>query len=540
VKPTVTTNYIVTAQNSHNCAASNSTSVTVNPDALTWTGLAAGDGNNWNNASNWNDDVTDSPPVNPPTTCADVVIPFLGTGNTNYPTLTSAASCKSLLIESSATGTGSLIGSEYLTISLGTATVQRYIGAATWTNASDGWHLISSPVASQAISGAWTPTGTGNDYDFYAFDETEMSLYEYWVNQKSNPSLFTNFTIGKGYLVAYQQEATKEFTGQLNTAAQTPLFLTFTAGSPYQGWNLVGNPFTSAIGWTTGSWTKTNIDGVAQVWDESAQSYKTTSDVSINNVIPAMSGFMVHASAASPVLTIPLNARIHSTTNWYKSGEEDYILLLANDPEGGSSQSSIVRFNEAATNGYDTEFDSYFMSGFAPLFYSVAGENAYALNTLPAKTNDLAIPFGFIKNNSSGFNIELAKNIPGTVVYLEDKKAGYIHNLNDNPVYNFSSEEGDDINRFVLRFGTVGISESDLAKPVYIYSVGKDVYISANQLNNGKSDVFIYDALGRLVYQGVYIPAAGNAKYTTLTNPGAYIVKVISHTGTVTSKVIIH
>ena len=232
----------------------------------------------------------------------------------------------------------------------------------------------------------------------------------------------TTFIPGKGYLVAYQQTDTKTFSGNLNVADVTLSGLTNTGTSAYPGWHLAGNPFASAINWGSGTWTKTNINAVAQVWSSADGSYKTTTEQS--DIIPAMNGFMVYTTGSGE-LTIPADAREHNAANWYKSDEE-FILLKANDLEGLTSQSSIVRFNPSATEAYDADFDAYFLAGFAPMFYSVSGSSLYALNTLPAVSNELAIPFGFMKNSATNYNIELAKNIPATIVYLTDIKTGTV------------------------------------------------------------------------------------------------------------------
>ncbi len=450
-------------------------------------------------------------------------------------TLTNASNSgnNGLVLKSDVTGTGSLL---HNTAGV-SAIVERYITAAAWSEAADGWHLLSSPVVSQSISGTWTPAGTGNDYDFFAFDETEINEYEYWLNQKLPANDITSFLPGKGYLVAYQQSGLRKFTGILNSNDISPAFLTYTPGSQAEGWNLVGNPFPCAINWTNGTWTKNNIDAEAQVWVESAQSYKTTMDISVNNIIPSMNGFMVHASTSGATLTIPADARIHNSTNWYKSGEEDFILLLANDTERGSSQSSIIRFNPAATNEYDTKFDSYFMSGFAPMFYSVSGNQAFALNTLPQKEHGLAIPFSFIKNGSSNFNIELAKNIPGTAMYLEDRKTATIQNLVENPVYNFTAAGGDDANRFVLHFGTEGISDgsSNANFSVWYY----DGYIHFSALPADILELSLVDISGRNL---ISLNKATSDKISIGNGfaPGWYLVKLTLMDNIVIKKIFIN
>jgi hypothetical protein len=477
---------------------------------LTWTGISSAD---WTTAANWNlnripanHDIAVIPggcslyPVISAVLSTDVLPKGLsirtgGTltiqpgGSMSIPSIfLNNEGITGLVINSDASGSGSLIHNSG---NLNT-TVSRYISAASWATAGNGWHLLSSPVANQAIEGTWTPSGPGNDYDFYAFNETATT--EYWLNQKVEANHLTAFVPGKGYLVAYQQTGTKTFAGNLNVADLTISGLTSTIGSAYPGWHLVGNPFASAINWSTGTWTKTNINDIAQVWNSADASYKTSTEVS--GVIPSMNGFMVHTSGSGSI-TIPADARVHGTANWYKSDEE-FILLKVNDLEGHTSQSSIVRFNPSSTEAYDHQFDSYFLAGFAPMFFSVSGSDLYALNTLPAMSNNLVIPFGFVKNASANYSLGLAKNIPGAIVYLTDKKTSTVTNLCQNPVYNFTASQGDDVNRFTLHFSTVGINNPTAGETVQVYANNGLVYL--NGVAAG-AEVTISDITGRVVRQ---------------------------------------
>lgn len=430
-----------------------------------------------------------------------------------------------LVIKSDATGTGSLI---HNTAGVG-ATVERYITAANWATAGSGWHLLSSPVASQSISGAWTPTGTGNDYDFYAYDETANT--NNWLNQKVGANNINTFIPGKGYLVAYQQNGTKTFNGNLNAANVTLSGLTNTSGSAYPGWHLVGNPFASAINWNAGDWTKINITATAQVWNSASGSYQTTTEVS--GIIPAMNGFMIYTTGNGQ-LTIPTNSRVHNAANWYKSDEE-FILLKANDLEGQTSQSSIIRFNPASTEVYDVDFDSYFLAGFAPMFYSVSGSSLYALNTLPAISNDLVIPLGFVKNTATNFNIELAKNISGAIVYLTDKKTNKVTNLNNNPVYAFTASDGDDANRFFLHFASVGLGETPATQPVLAYYHDGELYVNNTEAG---AEIMLFGISGQLLRQQTATTGLNTLQAGKL-SAGVYVVRVQSAAGTYSSKVIV-
>jgi hypothetical protein len=213
------------------------------------------------------------------------------------------------------------------------------------------------------------------------------------------------------------------------------------------------------------------------------------------------------------------------------------IVLNANDIDGGFTQSSIVRFDAQSSQGFDSEFDSYFVSGFAPLFYSVTSGNNFLLNTLPEMTSDLSIPFAFVKNNAENFSIELTESLTGAILFLEDKKLNKIQNLAENPVYYFSSEQNDDANRFVLHFSALGIEEPTAAETFTIYQQASVLYI--NSPSDENAEIRITDMAGKVVIVG---RTNGNdntpINVSNLRN-GVYIVSLIDKNRFTSKKIVI-
>lgn len=433
--------------------------------------------------------------------------------------LTNAAGIAGLVIKSSATGTGSLIHS-----TAGVpATVERYISGH--NNVADaGWHLLGSPVAAFDIDGSSFDPGASDD--FYAWQESNST----WMNHKQGTP--SQIVPGAGYLVSYETSGAKTFTGALNAADQT-VTVTREGAGDYAGFNLIGNPFASAITWGNG-WLLGSVGGVAYVWDEATKDYI---DIEAGDPIPSANGVMVYLGGeeTSQSLTIPAAARIHSSQGWYKSAG-GRIVLVANDPDRGAAKRSVIRFNESATEGFDLAWDGYYLRGFAPGFYSVSNGMNYSVNTLPSMNNTLVIPMGFEKTVSSGFSIELQESIPGAVVYLTDKKTGTVTNLTDNGAYHFTAAEGDDANRFTLHFGTLGMDDPSTAAPVHIYAYGGVVYLNGL---DAKASVTITDLTGRVV-MAERVNGNGLAMLNACSLPkGVYVVTAVAGSQVVSAKVIL-
>jgi len=446
-------------------------------------------------------------------------------------TTNNSAGASGLIIKSDASGTGSLIQNTPGVA----ATAERYINA--WGDALHGWHFLSSPVAGQLIQPEFVENPPAAHTDFYSWDENSNT----WINTKANngtwnPAFESTFTTGKGYLVAYQNTVTKNFSGNLNVTDVPVTGITNNLSSDNHGWNLLGNPFSSALKWNDGNWSlSTGIAGTAKIWDEASASYI---DIAANGTIPAMNGFMVQLEDPNTTgtLTIPAVSRIHSSQNWYKSGE-GIILLTAADLENNTAQQSIISMNELATDAYDSPYDSRFLPGYAPKFFSLVDTKSLSTNTLPDLSDARSVEMGFEKTNSSSYSISLSleKMYPNLKVYLTDKKENQVVDLTVNPTYAFSAADGDDINRFRIHFkDATSVPENNAIASVRVYSLHGQIHIQSEMNISGK--VTVTDLSGRTV-AGRQMSQENNCMINMNGKQGIFLVSIASADGTFVQKV---
>jgi hypothetical protein len=392
----------------------------------------------------------------------------------------------------------------------GTLKAERHI--LSYSTSANGWHLLSSPVNNPSIANA-TNLAPGNADDFYAYSETTHE----WLNYKVEGNGLTTMNNGKGFLVAYQNGSTKHMIGTPNTSSVAFSNLSITSGKG-NGWHLLGNPFQSAITWNSANWNLTGISTTAKLMTNTGG----FEDLGDGGIIPAMQGFWVQAVNPSNTITIPTTSRVHNSSNWLKSETNDKILLISHDVETGMLQKSRIRFNADATPDYDLLFDSRFMAWYAPTFYSIAGAENLSTNTLPEFTDELVIPFGFKKNGSSNFSIELAETIEGKTIYLTDLKTNTVHKLSENPIYAFTSAEGDDPNRFLLHFGLVSVGEQLPTETLQAYAYSNRLYVNSSL---EKASLSVYDLQGRLLLQR-QINEVGLQSVEMEMPAGVYIVRL--------------
>ena len=336
-------------------------------------------------------------------------------------------------------------------------------------------------------------------------------------------------------------------TGPINTGS---ISLTCTrsswSGGGNNGYNLIGNPYTSSIDLENAGWScAANVDATAYYWDGTTyQTYGWVSHAGSGPRYPApQQAFMVHLNSGTNA-TVSVNHDARVVTNGGTPTKDlpaipDYIILKAT--ANGISDDAHIIFNSNSTIGFDPEVDAYKLFGVetAPNFYSRM-DTIMAVNELPWTGLNQVVPMGF-KMGIPGPVTITASNIesfkPGTRIYLEDKKVANTQELTSNPIYTFTASPNDDPNRFVLHFynPSYGIEDKNLAS-MQIYSFEDYVYVRNLVKGTTKGTIQIYDMLGRKVFQENLKDMELN-KYLPGINEGYYMIRVVTSDNFYTQKI---
>ena len=447
-----------------------------------WSGSSS---NDWNTATNWSGGMA-------PIITQHMKIP---TGCGNYPTLSASVSIVNLFFLSQSGADASLIGANHLSIS-GTAYFERYVDD--YTNSSNGWHFLSSPVQSFAISGSDFEPGVGVD-DLYRWGETNNS----WLNYVGGTFGHTHFETGLGYLIAYDDEETKLFTGSNLHTSSVSKSLSYTAGQGH-GWNLIGNPYSSAIDWDLLSKTGEVNASVYLIKgsDGSYISYNGSTGDVLNGEIPAMQGFFVKAESAGQSITMETTDQVHSNNVFWKDDEFEETLKVS--LRGDSSvNNTYFQFRDDATNAFDTHCDAYKLFGFAEIaqIYSTLGETKYAINCLPHSNETVSVPMGLHMAYNEDLNLDfsgLESFYNDISIHLEDKKTNNTIDIRQNQSYSFTAEVLDEPNRFVLHFnGINALNEFQDQKEPQVFAYHQAIYIESNEILS--ADILVYNINGQLI-----------------------------------------
>jgi hypothetical protein len=258
-----------------------------------------------------------------------------------------------------------------------------------------------------------------------------------------------------------------------------------------------------------------------------------------SNLVPAMQGFFVHATADNASLTIPAVARTHSTQAFYKSANvaKDALFLTI---DGNSFQDkAIVAFNPSATENFDGQYDAYKLFGIveAPQLYSIIPGEKATVNTLPDYTTNSNVALGLKVGASTSYTINVSgiESFDAALpIRLDDLKLGTSQDLRVNPVYTFDAAPGDAENRFTLSFASVTAVNEQNATGIKVVSDNGIIRVTHNAPATGI--VYLYSVSGQLLATSTL-----NKGETTLhtASTGVYLVRVVTGKTSLTRKMVV-
>ncbi len=245
-------------------------------------------------------------------------------------------------------------------------------------------------------------------------------------------------------------------------------------------WNLIGNPFPSAI--DAQKFVNVNgpggtgvITGALYFWDDdgsrgsgwiSAQDYAVWNSAGL--VAGPNSGMLFNGNIAScqsffvekigdGVATVNFNNTMRTTSNnaFFRMAPLNRLWVSLINPDSSYNE-TLIAFLDDATDSIDIKYDAKKINGNPEIsFYSILCGRNYAIQSLAPLEREKVVPLGF-KTGKPGVHILSLKNIEGldeTVpVTLEDKMTGTFTRLRLNPIYAFTSPAGEYNNRFTLHF----------------------------------------------------------------------------------------
>lgn len=308
-------------------------------------------------------------------------------------------------------------------------------------------------------------------------------------------------------------------------------------GGSFDGWNLVGNPYPSAI--NMNNFINSNADvGAITIYDQSLNSYQTFNTINaVGLEVASGQGFFVEFSEASSGTVLFENAHRNlngSGTIQRSSQIARSLLRIKNET---SYYDSYIAFTDNATDGYNHTYDARLIPGAgATSLYSILDEEAFAIQTLETLNKEKTIPLGF--SSVSGFHtielLELTNFGSEVTVLLVDHEAAVTHQLNNEPYTFVVSETGVNETRFELRYQPVGlnIEGQSITSNLYLSVEDQSLYVYGLEDQEVES-ILIFDVNGKQLINTTKFEQSAQFIKTRLKylDVGIYFVEIHTNKG---------
>jgi hypothetical protein len=521
------------------------------------TGSWVGGSNDWNTANNWCGGVpTSSTNIIIPNLANDPVISETTSGNCNNINIASGAT---ITVESNSTNSGSLIVSGSVS---GGGSSEDYITYNRDLNAATNrWWIVSSPV------NVTTGFGTVNSSKIY-YDDDYSSCDFAWYKESNNDgwqyyeTLPSDLTNGQGYLIGMDPEKDEivSFTGTLNNGNVS---ISVDNTGTRNGWNALGNPYTSTIGITTDAGTtekfltknssilETNYAAI-YVWNEtggydgSQQYYKAISNIGYHaaygmgtlddDYVQVGQGFLINAGGSGGTIQFTKAMQTHNTTLTLKSAQTSWpgVTLLAEN--GNQTRYAVVAFHEDMTTGLDKTYDAGLLSSSDFNLYTrlVSDDEGidFELQALPDNIyNELSVPIGLDLPQAGTVTFKAAGIILPDGIYpiLEDKQLQVMTPLKtESDSYSVTFDNATHgTGRFYMRFSNATSADEFVQPESFKAWFANDKIVLDGYAEKG-TRVSLFDMTGRkmAVYRLLQmnrneIPASGLSQ-------GVYLLRIES------------
>ena len=341
-------------------------------------------------------------------------------------------------------------------------------------------------------------------------------------------------------------------TGTLNQGSvTTPTLAT--------GYNLVGNPYASAINWDATGWnaTRTNINNAIYIYNPavnasvSSTTYPTwAAGVGTNGmssaVIQSGQSFFIQTTASTN-LTFNESYKVASTASGYFKNKMENILRMSLWNKSNRVDDIIIRLAADAKQDFDNYYDAYsFGTGNIGLA-SIKNSEKLAIQARPIPINADSVALSLLTNkidsfqfkfeNTSSFNTDLE-------LFLADAYLQKMHPIQSDSVYNFQidsnilSQNENRFQVFLFRKNASTINQylNNISLNVYPNPAANSIYLISSDPNfiNKDCSYIIYNELGQNVSQG----ALNSSKTIDIQvlNKGIYLLQLQNKTQIIRTK----
>jgi len=443
----------------------------------------------------------------------------------------------------------------------GDVTMQRYIDAGA-TN----WRFLSSAIFGTTLADFnddfITSGFTGSDYplwptaaspwqSIFFYDESTTGTREDGFTPASNITNAVDPGIGlwiwSGDTISGTQPFTIDISGPINSGnLNLPVTFTNTGDTEGDGWNMLGNPYPSAIDWDDPSIVKTGIDNAIYIWNPDLQQYASyIGGLGTNggsNNIASSQAFWVKSNSASPSILLTEACKTSDDIPFLKQAPKKTLTInLVNN--NGFDQ-TIINFEPQATSNFDPIYDAAKLESvntYLPSISTIGSDSTeLSINQLPP--NETTIPLKTTTGTTGFHTIELQgiTNLKEdySCILIEDILQGITYHIDNDTSFSVFLYDTTSVAQFRIKFGPTITTSSNIPSchgnndgQIYIENSSVNAYnvIWKNDQNNtiaNNTNTIGLDSINHLI-AGTYSMEISNQtcgtiiKSVRLTEPSA-------------------
>lgn len=471
-------------------------------------------------------------------------------------------------------------------VTVSKATVIKRLDYVYWSSPVENFPLLSvSPGTSASLHFKWNPTIGGNFGNWQVANENMVRGKGYIIrapNAYTNtPAPFSTNFVGRLHNGFIPVDISRgNYTGG-GYPSPTNSAITVTADD--DNFNLIGNPYPSAISALDFLTDNTNIEGSVRLWTHGldpsliqndpfygnfAYNYDPNDYIVYNGTmtVSGPSGFAGYIASGQSFFVLmndgpqtteqvifknSLRNATYDNSQFFKSAPTKNTEQVASDLKiwldiispNGKAVRTALGYVENATNQKDRLFDASTKLDGTTKLYTLIDSKPFIIQgrTMPHTLDD-QVDLGFFAAQPGMYTIAIGAIKPSNSaipVYLEDKVLGIIHNLKESP-YHFSTALGVNDSRFVLRYTNETLSLDPVENnenEVKVFSP-QSGQINVKSISEEIVNIQVFDILGREL-----LNQKGNnqeiIQLNLTTSNQAVLVKIVLNNGKVMAKKII-
>ncbi len=521
------------------------------PAPITWSATAGS--SNWNDGANWVGGVVPN---------AARLENAIIQASTNYPVITSHVVAGDVQVQTGAEiiiNDGGTLDVSYDLVNNGAITVNLYN-----TDSAGGGSLITREAKAVSGTGNFIINRETPNYpqDYYSIWSTPIfetdsqintiftnGIITYKYDSSQNPSAYVqvnsadNMATGQGYFIRSDSDdgvLMRTFNGTLNNGDLVhPIYY----NGPTDNFNLIGNPYASALSWTEFYEDNSDvIEGTMYYWNQSQVGPNNSASdyISYNSTGSSEPGTTGDIATGLGVFVKSIQPGSVTFKNTHRVvGSNDQFFRTSGNPDDGKSwfrlsgstgySPILIGFVPGATDGFENTHDGIFVNEGASIeFYSFIDSNKYEIQGREElqPNQSIEVALGFEVTTAGDFTISRVLDYISTdfEILLEDTLLNTMTDLRTSD-YTFNvSGPTEDNSRFIMHYNyssTLGVNDLiDESKQIRSFFQGSNL-ITTTSIDSEIENIQLFDIRGKELMRSSFDETLNTRNLSS----GMYIVK---------------